>query len=87
MNMNEINTRKDPIEKKVKNFWGEITRKGRNIILNRTKNIPIDKYRGFAFGMGVERLAMLKYKIEDIRMLFENDIRLLKQFDKLSTLF
>lgn len=35
---------------------------------------------GFAFGMGVERLAMLKYSIEDIRMFFENDIRFLRQF-------
>lgn len=37
-------------------------------------------YTGFAFGMGVERLAMLKYSIEDIRMFFENDIRFLRQF-------
>ncbi len=35
---------------------------------------------GFAFGLGVERIAMLKYGIDDIRLLFENDIRLLKQF-------
>jgi phenylalanyl-tRNA synthetase alpha chain len=37
-------------------------------------------YSGFAFGMGVERLAMLKYSIDDIRMFFENDIRFLRQF-------
>lgn len=37
-------------------------------------------YTGFAFGMGVERLTMLKYSIEDIRMFFENDIRFLRQF-------
>jgi phenylalanyl-tRNA synthetase alpha chain len=37
-------------------------------------------YSGFAFGMGVERLAMLKYSIDDIRLFFENDIRFLKQF-------
>lgn len=37
-------------------------------------------YSGFAFGMGVERLTMLKYSIEDIRMFFENDIRFLRQF-------
>ncbi len=39
-----------------------------------------DIYTGFAFGIGVERIAMLKYCIEDIRIFFENDIRLLKQF-------
>ncbi len=39
-----------------------------------------DIYSGYAFGMGVERLAMLRYKIDDIRLLFENDIRFLRQF-------
>jgi len=39
-----------------------------------------EKYSGFAFGMGVERIAMLKYGIDDIRLLFENDLRFLKQF-------
>ncbi len=38
-------------------------------------------FRGFAFGMGVERLAMLKYGIDDIRLFFENDLRFLTQFD------
>jgi len=38
------------------------------------------KYKGLAFGMGVERIAMLKYGIDDIRLFFENDIRFLKQF-------
>ena len=38
------------------------------------------KYKGFAFGMGVERIAMLKYSIDDIRLFYENDIRFLKQF-------
>ncbi len=42
--------------------------------------IDPDKYSGFAFGMGVERIAMLKYQIDDIRLLFENDVRFLKQF-------
>ena len=41
---------------------------------------PSDKYTGFAFGMGVERIAMLKYGINDIRLFFENDLRFLKQF-------
>jgi phenylalanyl-tRNA synthetase alpha chain len=39
-----------------------------------------DRYTGFAFGMGVERIAMLKYGIDDIRRFFENDIRFLSQF-------
>jgi phenylalanyl-tRNA synthetase alpha chain len=39
-----------------------------------------EKVSGFAFGMGVERIAMLKYGIEDIRMFFQNDLRFLKQF-------
>ena len=43
-------------------------------------NIDSSKYTGFAFGMGIERQAMLKYRISDIRLLFENDIRFLKQF-------
>lgn len=43
-------------------------------------NIDSDKYSGFAFGMGIERIAMLRYGISDIRHLFENDIRFLKQF-------
>jgi len=46
------------------------------------ENVGIDneKYTGLAFGMGVERLAMLKYGIDDLRMFFENDIRFLQQF-------
>jgi phenylalanyl-tRNA synthetase alpha chain len=46
------------------------------------ENVGYDtaKYTGFAFGMGVERIAMLKYGIDDIRKFFENDIRFLKQF-------
>lgn len=41
-----------------------------------------DKVSGFAFGMGVERIAMLRYGINDIRLLFENDVRFLKQFGR-----
>jgi phenylalanyl-tRNA synthetase alpha chain len=40
------------------------------------------KYSGFAFGMGPERIAMLKYGIDDIRLLYQNDLRLLKQFNR-----
>ncbi len=43
-------------------------------------DINSEKYTGFAFGMGIERVAMLKYQIDDIRLFFENDIRFLKQF-------
>ncbi len=43
-------------------------------------NIDSVNYTGFAFGMGIERIAMLKYQINDIRFLFENDIRFLTQF-------
>jgi phenylalanyl-tRNA synthetase alpha chain len=46
-------------------------------------NIDNDKYSGFAFGMGVERITMLKYKINDLRLFSENDIRFLKQFSSL----
>jgi phenylalanyl-tRNA synthetase alpha chain len=39
-----------------------------------------EKYSGYAFGMGIERTAMLRYNIDDIRLLYENDVRFLKQF-------
>lgn len=39
-----------------------------------------EKYTGFAFGMGIERIAMLKYNISDMRLFFENDLRFLRQF-------
>ena len=42
--------------------------------------IDTEKYTAFAFGMGVERIAMLKYEIDDIRLLYENDIRFIQQF-------
>jgi len=43
-------------------------------------NIDSKKYTGFAFGMGIERIAMLKYHVNDLRLYFENDIRFLDQF-------
>ena len=43
-------------------------------------NIDPEQYTGFAFGMGVERLAMLRYGVDDLRLFFENDLRFLKQF-------
>lgn len=43
-------------------------------------NIDPEEYTGFAFGMGVERLTMLRYQVNDLRAFFENDVRFLKQF-------
>ncbi|MCI0695138.1 phenylalanine--tRNA ligase subunit alpha, partial [candidate division KSB1 bacterium] len=43
-------------------------------------NYDSEKYTGYAFGMGVERIAMLKYGVEDIRTFYENDVRFLDQF-------
>jgi len=43
-------------------------------------NIDSKKYTGFAFGMGIERAAMLKYQVNDLRLYFENDLRFLEQF-------
>lgn len=43
-------------------------------------NIDTEEYTGFAFGMGVERLAMLRYGVHDLRLFFDNDLRFLKQF-------
>lgn len=45
-------------------------------------NFNVDEYQGFAFGIGIERTAMLKYGIDDIRRFYSNDIRFLKQFDE-----
>ncbi len=47
----------------------------------KLSNIDPEKYTGFAFGFGVERLAMLRYGIDDLRIFFENDLRFLKQFN------
>lgn len=44
-------------------------------------NIDTEKYTGLAFGMGVERLAMLRYGVNDLRLFFENDLRFLEQFN------
>lgn len=43
-------------------------------------NIDADKYSGYAFGMGIERIVMLLYQMNDIRMFFDNDVRMLEQF-------
>jgi len=49
-----------------------------NVLVNC--NIDPKKYTGYAFGMGIERIAMLNYGIDDLRLFFENDVRFLKQF-------
>ena len=43
--------------------------------------IDPDVYSGFAFGLGIERIVMRKYNIDDMRLLYENDVRFLKQFN------
>ena len=61
--------------------WVEIAGSGM-VDPNVLENCGIDssKYSGFAFGMGIERITMLKYQIDDLRLFSENDIRFLKQF-------
>lgn len=61
--------------------WLEILGSGM-VDVNVLRDVGIDPevYSGFAFGMGVERLAMLKWAIDDIRLFFNNDVRFLKQF-------
>jgi len=64
--------------------WVEIGGSGM-VDPNVLENCGIDskKYTGFAFGMGIERIAMLKYQIKDLRLFTENDIRFLQQFQPL----
>jgi phenylalanyl-tRNA synthetase alpha chain len=50
------------------------------LVMENCKIDPV-KYSGFAFGMGIERITMLKYQINDLRLFFENDVRLLRQFE------
>ncbi len=49
---------------------------------NVLRHVDVDpeRYTGYAFGMGVERLAMLRYGVEDLRRFFENDLRFIEQF-------
>lgn len=49
----------------------------------KANNIDPDIYTGFAFGMGIERIAMLKFEVKDLRTYFSNDIRFLKQFESI----
>ena len=61
--------------------WMEILGSGM-VDPNVLTNVGVDpeRYTGYAFGMGVERLAMLRHGIDDIRLLYENDVRFLRQF-------
>jgi phenylalanyl-tRNA synthetase alpha chain len=64
-----------------KTGWVEIAGSGMvdpNVLENC--NIDSTKYSGFAFGMGIERITMLKYELDDLRLFSENDLRFLKQF-------
>ncbi len=69
------------VEAKYKGKWIELLGAGM-VHPNVIKNMKLDpeKYTGFAFGMGIDRLVMLKYGIEDIRNLRSGDLRFLKQF-------
>lgn len=63
--------------------WIEVLGAGMvNPVVLENCGIDSTKYNGYAFGMGLERLAMIKYGIPDIRLFFENDQRFLKQFGK-----
>jgi phenylalanyl-tRNA synthetase alpha chain len=46
----------------------------------RNGKVDPERYSGFAFGLGIDRIAMLKYNIEDIRLFFESDLRFIRQF-------
>ena len=46
----------------------------------RAANIDPERWQGYAFGMGIERVAMLRYDVNDLRLFFENDLRFLEQF-------
>ena len=50
---------------------------------NVLRNMSVDgeKFQGFAFGLGPDRLAMLRYGVDDLRLFFENDLRFLRQFN------
>jgi len=69
------------VDIKWKNGWLEILGCGMvHPKVLEMSGVNSKKYSGFAFGLGPERMAMLKYNIPDMRVLFENDLRLLKQF-------
>jgi phenylalanyl-tRNA synthetase alpha chain len=48
----------------------------------RACGVDPERWQGYAFGMGIERLAMLRYSVNDLRLFFENDLRFLAQFNR-----
>lgn len=63
------------------NGWLEISGAGMvDPEVFKVVNYDSEKYTGFAWGMGVDRLAMLRYRIDDVRLLYENDVRFIRQF-------
>ena len=46
----------------------------------RHAGVDPERFQGFAFGMGIDRLAMLRYGVDDLRLFFQNDLRFLRQF-------
>ncbi|OQX91929.1 MAG: phenylalanine--tRNA ligase subunit alpha [candidate division Zixibacteria bacterium 4484_95] len=63
------------------NGWLEISGAGMvDPEVFKTVGYDSEKYTGFAFGMGVDRITMLRYQIDDIRLLYENDVRFIRQF-------
>ncbi len=69
------------IDMKFKEKWMEIAGAGM-VHPNVLENVKLDprEWQGFAFGMGIDRLAMIKYKIDDIRLFYSGDLRFIKQF-------
>jgi len=69
------------VDVKGKNGWLEVLGCGMvHPTVLKSMGVDPDKYSGFAFGMGIERLTMLRYDVNDLRSFFENDLRFLKQF-------
>ena len=69
------------VDMKFKGKWMEIA--GAGMVHPKVlENMKIDsrEWQGFAFGMGIDRLAMIKYKIDDIRLFYGSDLRFIKQF-------
>ena len=62
-------------------LWKTMKEKGFSTYrLRESCGIDSTKYSGFAFGMGLERLTMMRYDIDDMRLMYENDMRFLSQF-------
>ncbi|TEW51747.1 phenylalanine--tRNA ligase subunit alpha [Psychromonas algicola] len=69
------------VDVKGKNGWLEVLGCGMvHPSVLKSMGVDPEKYSGFAFGMGIERLTMLRYDVNDLRSFFENDLRFLKQF-------